>query len=172
VFKTIIDRLSLYQLLSCVLIIIVMLALTVYRLEGGTKDSTTQQTTQPTPTPQATSRPTEAPTQIPQPTAEPQPIKITSLGEFRYTYYDSCIKCCGKTDKITFTGVIADSTRTVAVDKNVIPLGSYLYIEGIGIRRAEDTGGLVKGKLIDIYVDKHEDRQIDKGQVYLLGGVR
>lgn len=76
-----------------------------------------------------------------------------------------------KSDEVTFTGVIADSTRTVAVDKNVIPLGSYLYIEGIGIRRAEDIGGLVKGKLIDIYVDRHEIRSSEGGKVYLLEGV-
>ena len=153
-----------------VLLLVFVAIIVIYSLKIETKDST--YITYATPTPQATSEPTQVPAETPQPTLEPQPIKITSLGEFRYTYYDSCIKCCGKTDGITYTGVIADSTRTVAVDKNVIPLGSYLYIEGIGIRRAEDIGGLVKGKIIDVYVDKHEGRQIDKGQVYLLGGVR
>lgn len=143
--------------------------LVMYSLALEKEDST--YVTYVTPTMQATSEPTQTAQPTPESTAEPQPIKIVSLGEFRYTYYDNCILCCGKTDKITYTGVKADSTRTVAVDKNVIPLGSYLYIEGIGIRRAEDIGGLVKGKLIDIYVDKHEIRSLEGGKVYLLEGV-
>ena len=41
---------------------------------------------------------------------------------------------------------------TVAVDPQVIPLGSRLYVEGYGEAVAEDTGGLVKGNIIDIYL--------------------
>ena len=40
---------------------------------------------------------------------------------------------------------------TVAVDPKVIPLGSRLYVEGYGEAVAEDTGGLVKGNIIDLY---------------------
>ncbi|MDN5332386.1 MAG: hypothetical protein PWP45_1611 [Tepidanaerobacteraceae bacterium] len=41
----------------------------------------------------------------------------------------------------------------VAVDPNVIPLGTNLYVEGYGFARAEDTGSAIKGNRIDIFVE-------------------
>lgn len=53
-------------------------------------------------------------------------------------------------------GTTASGTRArvgeIAVDPSVIPLGTNVYIEGIGPRRAEDTGGNIKGNTIDIYM--------------------
>lgn len=43
----------------------------------------------------------------------------------------------------------------VAVDPNVIPLGTILYIEGYGEARAADTGGAIKGHKIDLYFDTY-----------------
>ena len=40
----------------------------------------------------------------------------------------------------------------IAVDPSVIPLGTTVYVEGFGPLRAEDTGGAVKGHIIDIYM--------------------
>ncbi|MFV9511743.1 ubiquitin-like domain-containing protein [Tepidibacillus sp. LV47] len=56
----------------------------------------------------------------------------------------------------TYLGTRPTPGRTIAVDPNVIPLGWWVYIEGFGLRRAEDIGGSVKGNMIDIYVDSRE----------------
>ena len=45
----------------------------------------------------------------------------------------------------------------IAVDPSVIPLGSEVYIEGVGARRAEDTGGNIVGNTIDIYMDTNAE---------------
>jgi len=52
----------------------------------------------------------------------------------------------------TATGVMP-YVGGVAVDPNVIPLGSRLYIEGYGPARAVDTGGLIKGNRVDLFFD-------------------
>lgn len=40
---------------------------------------------------------------------------------------------------------------TIAVDPRVIPLGSYGYVPGYGQVHAEDTGGAIKGNIIDVW---------------------
>lgn len=53
-------------------------------------------------------------------------------------------------------GRTASGTRArvgeIAVDPRVIPLGTTVYVEGFGVRVAEDTGGAIKGHIIDIYM--------------------
>ena len=77
------------------------------------------------------------------------------LGKFKITFYCPCKKCSGNWGHKTSSGAYATEGRTVAVDKGVIPHGTKLYIEGYGEFVAEDTGGGVKGKHIDVFLEDH-----------------
>ena len=41
----------------------------------------------------------------------------------------------------------------VAVDPSVIPLGTLVNVEGYGVALALDTGGAIKGNIIDVHFD-------------------
>jgi 3D (Asp-Asp-Asp) domain-containing protein len=45
----------------------------------------------------------------------------------------------------------------VAVDPRVIKLGTWLYIEGYGLAQACDTGGNIKGKTLDLYMNSNSE---------------
>lgn len=67
-----------------------------------------------------------------------------------------------------------EGISTIAVDPNVIPLGTYMYIDGYGYAVAADTGGAIKGNKIDIYYD-YEQECCDWGvrnvKVTILGSI-
>ncbi len=48
---------------------------------------------------------------------------------------------------------------TIAVDPRVIPLGSTVYVEDYGYAVAEDTGGAIKGNLIDVFFHSESEAQ-------------
>src|SRR5699024_9808658 len=52
----------------------------------------------------------------------------------------------------TATGIdLRVNPRVIAVDPSVIPLGSLVEIQGLGIYVAGDTGGAINGRIIDIH---------------------
>ena len=53
----------------------------------------------------------------------------------------------------TASGTIPEEGRTIAVDPAVIPLGSVVYVEGYGVRVAEDTGAYIKGNRMDLFIE-------------------
>ncbi|GAG63085.1 unnamed protein product [marine sediment metagenome] len=56
----------------------------------------------------------------------------------------------------------------IAVDTRVIPLGTKIEIKDMGIFKAEDTGGKIKGNRIDIYFDtKKEAKEFGRKGVWI-----
>ena len=81
-----------------------------------------------------------------------QPI----VEEYVITAYCPCVKCCGKSNGITASGIKAVEGVTVATNKS-IPFGTKVYIDGVGERIVQDRGGAIKGNRIDLYFDSHQD---------------
>ncbi len=114
---------------------------------------TTIETTVETTTLTTTETTTEATSET---TTEATTEGAVQLGVFEITGYCPCEKCCGKGARgITATGTKATAGRTIAVNPNVIPYGTKVRINGQEFI-AEDTGG-VKGNVIDMYFDTHDE---------------
>ena len=78
------------------------------------------------------------------------------LGKFKLTAYCGCWNCSEGYGNGTATGTIAQPNYTIAVDPDVIPCGSVVYING-NMYVAEDCGGAVNNNHIDIYHDTHDE---------------
>jgi len=115
--------------------------------------------------------------------------ETTSRGGFRFnnamdmvaTAYDLSYESCGKYPDDPYYGITASGTKaqpgTVAVDPDVIPLGTKLYIASTdgspdyGFATALDTGSAIKGYRIDLFMENNQDA-MDYGRrqvkVYIL----
>ena len=94
--------------------------------------------------------------------------ELISLGEFKLTAYCSCSICCGRwahnrpVDEYGNEIVIGSSGQTltagysIAVDPTIIPYGTVIVIDGKEYE-AQDCGGAIKDKRIDVYFDSHEE---------------
>ena len=79
------------------------------------------------------------------------------IGECTVTYYcsEAYEHVCGDGDGLTATGIPV-TPGVVAVDPEVIPLGSTVIIDGQAYLAA-DTGGAVKSNHVDIAVATHQE---------------
>lgn len=141
---------------------------------------TTKDEVEKTPEPTETPKPTPTPTQTsPEPTPEPV-VENTSDGtllgsDFKLYHY-------APTGNATASGRMPVVGTTVAVDPRYIKLGTWLRIEipdgngGYKVYRqkvrADDTGGDIKGHVLDIFVgSESEARQcgvIRNARVYIV----
>ena len=78
---------------------------------------------------------------------------------FVATAYEGSKQSCGKWAQYgqTKTMTTPSHLRTVAVDPEVIPLGSLVFVSGLGWGIAEDTGRLIKGRTIDVFTLNKEE---------------
>ena len=81
--------------------------------------------------------------------------EVQYLGKYKLTAYCGCKKCSGKWGTRTASGKKAKQGRTIAVDRRKIKLGTKVKING-KTYVAEDVGGGVKGKHIDVFFSSHK----------------
>lgn len=111
---------------------------------------------------------------------------VVFAGNFKLTAYCPCESCCdeyaenrpidknGQVIVETATGTNAQENHTIAVDPKVIPYGTTVIIERDGVFYkyvAEDCGGAIKNKRIDIFFNSHItacEFGIGYGKVYLI----
>lgn len=99
------------------------------------------------------------------------PAEYSQKIEVTATAYCLCKKCCGKSPENpnygnTHSGlkiVPGSGIKVIAVDPNVIPLNTKVYVEGLngawdyGYAIAADTGSAIKELKIDLYMDTHTE---------------
>jgi len=97
----------------------------------------------------ATTKKQEIVEEDPSPQGETMTVTATA-------YTAECDGCSG----ITYTGVnlLEDrQAKVIAVDPQVIPLGTKVHVEGYGYAVAEDIGGAIKGNRIDIHLPTKDE---------------
>lgn len=97
-------------------------------------------------------------------TARGDVVRYKKVLDMRATAYTASFQDTGKTPDHPGFGITASGMRVkkgvIAVDPRVIPLGTKVYVEvagdtpDYGYAVAADTGGAIKGDLIDLYYDE------------------
>lgn len=88
--------------------------------------------------------------------------RFTTSAAFTVTHYCGCPKCCGKwsggSEEIAYgkSGTKLTPCYSIAVDPDVIPLGTICYDMEGNPYEAVDTGSKIKGNHIDMFVGNHQ----------------
>lgn len=99
-------------------------------------------------------------------TARGDTLRYKKVLDMRATAYTASFQDTGKSPDNPMFGITASGARArkgiIAVDPRVIPLGTRLYVEvagntpDYGFAIAGDTGGAIKGDLIDLFYDEQD----------------
>ena len=86
-------------------------------------------------------------------------LTLTYAGAFSCTAYcaEEYAHICGEGHGITSSGAKVQPGVTVAADTSVLPYGTVIYIEGVGLRVVQDTGSAVVGNKLDVVVNTHAE---------------
>lgn len=86
-------------------------------------------------------------------------LSLTYVGAFSCTAYcaEEYPHICGEGHGITSSGAKAVPGVTAAADIGILPYGTVVYIENVGLRVIQDTGSAVKGNKLDVCVNTHEE---------------
>lgn len=86
-------------------------------------------------------------------------LTLTYAGSFSCTAY--CVEgyahICGEGHGITSSGAKVQPGVTVAADTSILPYGTVVYIEDVGLRVVQDTGSLIEGNKLDVCVKTHTE---------------
>lgn len=85
------------------------------------------------------------------PTLSRSTSKTSSKGNFLGKFESTAYTLYASSNSKTAYG-LKPQVGVVAVDPNVIPLGTRLYIEGYGDAIAGDTGSAIKGNIVDVFL--------------------
>lgn len=84
-------------------------------------------------------------------------VKETESFTAECTAYTAGYESTGKTPDHPAYGITASGSKVrqgiIAADTSVLPFGTKVWIEGLGVYVVEDTGGDIVGNRIDIYMD-------------------
>jgi len=111
--------------------------------------------------------------------SEIEKLNVQKYEVFKATAYDLSINSCGKKKNEAGYGISANGTdlrgldrqeaMAIAVDKDVIPLSSKVevifdngYSKYNGVYEAVDTGRLIKGNIIDVFMGDFDNEETHK----------
>jgi len=90
---------------------------------------------------------------------------IKVLNNFKITHYGLDPRDVGSNSKgIGASGRKVIAYKSVAVDRSIIALDTYIYIEGYGILRCDDTGNF-KNRQVDLFTGLSHNENLELGTI-------